>query len=318
MAEAVLRPISTRRRVGVFYLLATLLAWAGWIPYAAQQAWGLGWRIPVEVPVLAQYSPTIAALALITMDGGIAGLGRFLGTALEWRVGPRWYAVALFTAPTMGAALIGLHALLGTPPPSLLALRDWPDHVANFVQSSIQLGPNTSVGPLGALKGWAASGALQATLVILGLAIANGGISEEAGWRGYALPGLLPGRRALVAALWLGVMWGLWHTGPNFWLGVFQSRWSVLSIPIEYCLGTLPLSVLICWVFINARRSLLPGILFHGSYNATFFFLTALWTPGKPVVSLLEWVGATIVAALLAIFIGRRTLFARVPRNEQP
>jgi len=304
-----------RHRVAIFYLLTTLIAWAGWIPYAAQQVWGLPWRIPVEVPVLAQYSPTVAALGLIALDGGLGGLWRFAKTSLQWRVGLRWYLFALLAAPLMGASLVGLHALLGMAPPAMISARDWSAHVAGFVHASVQTGPGARAGLYSTLEAWAGSGAIQATAVVIGLALANGGLSEEAGWRGYALPGLLAGRRPLVAALWVGLLWGVWHTGPAFWAGMFQSNWSVVSTPVLYCLGAVPLSVMIAWVFINARRSLLPGMLFHASYNTTFFLLASLWTPGRPVVSPLEWVAATNLLALAVVVVGRRTLLARPQRD---
>ena len=290
-----------------FYLLATAIAWAGWIPYAAQQAFNLSWGIPFGVAMMAQYSPTIAALILTSMDGGVRGLARFLKLSLNPRVGLQWYAVALMTAPAMGAFLIGLHALFGTPPPPLPSLQSWQAHVVADLASP---------PAINLLERWASTGVLQATLVYVGLAIANGGISEEAGWRGYAFPRLLRGRVALRASLVLGALWGVWHTGPDFWLGIFKADWSVIVIPIGYTLGTLPLSILICWVFLNAKRSLLPAILFHASYNGTFFFLISLWTPERPVVSIPEWIAATYVAALAAIIIGRRTLLARGLTDE--
>jgi hypothetical protein len=306
MSEASSDPRPQKRLVS-FYLLTTAIAWAGWIPYAAQQAFNLSWRLPVGIPIIAQYSPTIAGLILIAMDSGVGGLARFLRLSLNWRVGLRWYGVALLTAPAMGAVLIGLHALFGTPPPALPSLQSWQAHVVADLASP---------PAIDFLQRWASMGVLQATLVYLGLAITNGGISEEAGWRGYAFPRLYRGRAAVTAALVLGVLWGVWHTGPDFWVGIFKANWSAISIPIGYCLGTTPLSVLICWVFLNANRSLLPAILFHASYNGTFFFLISLWTPERPVVSIPQWIAATYVAALLAIIIGRRTLLARGPIDE--
>jgi membrane protease YdiL (CAAX protease family) len=293
--------LQPQKRLVSFYLLTTAIAWAGWIPYAAQQAFNLSWGIPGWIAMMAQYSPTVAALILTSTDGGVGGLARFLKLSLNPRVGLPWYAVALLTAPAMGAALVGLRALLGTPPPGLPSLQSWHAHVVADLASL----------PVNFLKRWASMGALQATLVYIGLAIANGGISEEAGWRGYAFPRLYRGRTALTASLLLGALWGAWHTGPDFWVGIFKAEWSVIIIPIGYTLGTLALSVPICWVFLNAKRSLLPAILFHASYNGTFFFLISLWTPERPVVSIPEWIAATYVAALLAIVIGRHTLFRR-------
>ena len=313
MTDAESQREQRRGHLVIFYLLTTAIACMGWIPFAAYKVGILHWRVPVEIPIIAQYSPTLVAFILIAIEGGRDGLWRFLKSFVRWRIGIQWYAVALLTAPIMGVSLIALHALEGKYVPTIASLQGWQFHVAGFIEKfgDALRGTASSTDLFHSLAQWASRGVWQAALAILGLAIANGGLSEEAGWRGYALTRLLPGRRALVASLWVGLMWGLWHTGPVFWIGIFQRNWSVVAVPIEYTLGTVPLSVLICWVFINANRSLLPGILFHASYNSTFFFLTVLWTPGKPVVSILEWLAATIVAALLAILIGRRSLFAR-------
>jgi len=313
MTETESQSQQKRGHLVIFYLLTTAIACMGWIPFAAYQVGLLHWRIPVEIPIVAQYSPTLAAFILIAFEGGRDGLRTFLKSFVRWRIGVQWYVVALLTAPLMGISLIALHAFEGKYVPTIASLQGWQFHVAAFIENlgGVSGGTASSSGLFHSLARWASWGVWPAALVILGLATANGGLSEEAGWRGYALTRLLPGRRALLASLWVGLMWGLWHTGPAFWIGIFQKNWSVVAVPIEYTLGTVPLSVLICWVFINAKRSLLPGILFHASYNSTFFFLTALWTPGKPVVSVLEWLAATIGAALLAILIGRQSLLAR-------
>jgi membrane protease YdiL (CAAX protease family) len=170
-------------------------------------------------------------------------------------------------------------------------------------------GASNSIGVL--LAHWASLGLIPALLTFFGLAIANGGISEEAGWRGYMLAGLLPGRRVLTAAVLVGFFWGLWHTGPEFWAGILQSNWKVIAIPLDYTLGTIPLTIMIAWVFLNAKKSLLPGMLLHACYNGTFFFLTQIWTPQHPVVTIPEWLVASYAAALIVLVIGRRTLLAR-------
>jgi membrane protease YdiL (CAAX protease family) len=301
------------RRVGDFYVWTTVISAAAWLPYGAQMAGVLHTDIPAIVPVLGQYSPTIAALILVAREGGFAGLVAFLRRSFSLRFGFRWVAAAVAIPLLMAGGLIALHALRGAGVPPLASLAGWPARVAQFLAD-----PHDAAGGVAGrsdlvrmLANWAGQGAVQAALVLFGIAFANGGISEEAGWRGYALAKLIDGRRVLLVALTVGFFWGLWHTGPAFWAGLFQSNWHVFAIPLEYTLGTIPLTVMIAWLFVNVRRSLVPGMILHACYNATFFFLTQIWMPGHAVVSIPEWLLASYAAALAVVVAGRKTLFAR-------
>ncbi len=303
-----------RGRVGVYYCLALGIAWAGWIPYGAQQAGVLHWQIPQAIPLFAQYSPLFAAIILISIEGGFRGVGKFLASFVSLRPNIQWFAVALLLSPAIGVVLIGLNARHGTAVPTVASLQGWQAHFVDYERGF----SHSSTGLTHFLAQTASRGRWQAALVYIGLSIANGGISEEPGWRGYAFARLHPGRRAIIAALWVWIMWAFWHTGPDFWTEIFKSHWSALFIPILYLVVTLPLSILFAWVFINSKGSLLPVILFHASYNATFTFLTAIWTPGKPVVPPPEWSAAFLVAALISMGIGRRSLFARNQHGVLP
>ncbi len=301
-------PTGVKAQVALYFCLALGISWAGWIPYAAQLAGVVHWRwqIPDSIPLFAQYGPLLAAIILTTIDGGASGLGKFLASFVKPRVRWRWYAVPLFLPPVIGAILISLHALLGHPLPPLSSLAGWNIRFAEQLSASL----HSSAGISLFLAQSALKGGWQAGLVFAGLAIANGGLSEEPGWRGYALPRLCLGHRPLFAGLWVGLLWGLWHTGPDFWMALFTGHWAGLFLPISYLAGTLPLSVLFTWVFIRSECSLLPVMLFHASHNATLLFLAAVWMPAKPLVSIPEWLAAFYVSALLAIIVGRRSLLA--------
>jgi uncharacterized protein len=95
-------------------------------------------------------------------------------------------------------------------------------------------------------------------------------VGEELGWRGYALPRLLAQRSALAASLILGVMWGAWHLPTFFVAGAPQ-----YGLPFSaFVLLTMAYSVVIGWVYVHSRESVLIASLMHGAINLSQgFFL---------------------------------------------
>jgi len=122
--------------------------------------------------------PSLAAIAAAALIDGRSGVGALLRRVTVWRVGVRWYLVAL----------------LG--PACLLAVAAW---VNVLVGAEI-----TTTGPL---VNWLELGRLFGVQVVGVVA----GAWEELGWRGYALPRLLKRFAPLLASLVLGALWAVWH-----------------------------------------------------------------------------------------------------------
>ena len=152
-----------------FFVLAYALSWWGVILYTINH----------DLPPVASFGPFLAALVVLAITHGKAGVLGLLNRMVRWRVGPAWYAAALGlpVAITLGATV--LNVLLGAQAPSAAELGGW-------------------------------SGLLP-TFFILLLIPGFGGAWEEPGWRGYALPQLQTGRSALFASLILGVLIAGWH-----------------------------------------------------------------------------------------------------------
>ena len=95
-------------------------------------------------------------------------------------------------------------------------------------------------------------------------------VGEELGWRGYALPKLLETRSALTASVILGVVWGLWHL-PTF----FSSSAPQQGLPIvAFVLMTIEYSIIMSWIYLHTRGSVLIATLCHGAINLSQgFFL---------------------------------------------
>ena len=98
-----------------------------------------------------------------------------------------------------------------------------------------------------------------ASLLAVSLFSDAGPLGEELGWRGFALPRMMKRWPPLTAAVILGVIWGLWHL-PAFYVSTLSQ--SQLSLPV-FVLGAVSLSVVICWLFLKSKGSVLIAILAH-------------------------------------------------------
>jgi CAAX protease family protein len=113
------------------------------------------------------------------------------------------------------------------------------------------------------------SQAFTPKLFLVGALFGIPGIIEEIGWTGYAFPKMRMSHSALIAAVLLGVLWGLWHApvvdylgaaAPHgaYWLRFFLSFISIVT----------GMRVLISWVYTNTE-SLLLAQLMHVSMTAS-------------------------------------------------
>jgi uncharacterized protein len=97
-----------------------------------------------------------------------------------------------------------------------------------------------------------------------------GPVSEELGWRGFALEAMQKKISPLAASLLIGVAWFAWHLPLINVVGSYlynvQPTWEFIG---GY-LGTVLLySILFTWVYNQNRRSILAVILMHFSINLT-------------------------------------------------
>ncbi len=61
----------------------------------------------------ALFGPALAAIIVVAVADGRAGLRDLLGRVARWRVGARWYAAALALPAVLALAALGLHVVLG-------------------------------------------------------------------------------------------------------------------------------------------------------------------------------------------------------------
>lgn len=314
-----MRPTTRPHPVTRFYLLALGFSWAGWLPFAAGEVGLLPFRIPWEIPLLAQFGPTVAGFALAAGEAGWRGVRALAIQALRWRVAPRWYAVALLTTPAIAAVWLGIHAAMGDAIPGWEALREWPARYGETFGGggvyALDSAPHASFGPIAALRGLVRASPWFAIVNFIAFSILTGPVSEEFGWRGWLLPRLQHGRSALRASLIIGVLWGAWHTGPDFWRILLQGDARAFLFPLAMTLGTVPLSVVFCWLYNSTGSSLVAPMLFHASFNATLSVLGLVWTSRSTLLVGGELVlGLWVLMAFIVVRYGADRLSVRSPK----
>ena len=197
-----------RHSLITFFVLTYALSW---------------WAVPFGGFIAAR--PLLAALIVIPIAQGLAGLRELGSRMIRWRVRWYWYALAIGLPLEAHLLTVVLNVGLGAPAPSL----------AQF-------------GPLSGL------------IVVFAVRLINpldGPMGEEPGWRGFALPGLQADRSPLLATLSLGVLVALRHL-PLWLLPQFGAS------PGDI-LGTLGVTFWYTWLFNHTGGSVLMTIMAHAT-----------------------------------------------------
>jgi membrane protease YdiL (CAAX protease family) len=168
-----------RHPLAAFFTLACSLTWfGGWASDTIYNGTLLSIALALPFALLIP-GPVIAALLVTAITGGKPGLRALLRGLTQWRVGLRWYLIALLLPSALSLLAVYLNVLLGAPAPTAAQFVPW-----------------------------------SSMLFMFGLRLVNpfdGPVMEELGWRGYALPRLQARYSPLTANIILGVVVAIWH-----------------------------------------------------------------------------------------------------------
>ena len=280
-----------RHSVATYFALTFAISWGGVLilgaPYgmpATSEHFNKMWPI-VFLPYF--FGPAMTSILLTGLVYGRVGLRELLSRLLRWRVGARWYVVALLTAP-----------LLVTPTLLLLSLTS-PVFLPGILTTTDKV-------------------SLLLSGVVVGLLF--GGLLEELGWTGFAVPELRRRYSILVAGVTVGFLWAVWHFLPTFWgSGDSSGAFSLLLFlpPCLYYVGVLPaFRVLMVWVY-DHTESLPVVMLMHASLTASTLFILAPAARGIPLM--IYYVVLTAVAwiAVAAVAVANRGQLTRPPLSKQ-
>ena len=241
----------------------------------------LPFKVPFAVALTVGWGFIFVSLLMTWLTLGKEAMKTLFKRFFLWRVGWKWYLIAILLMPTLRFAAIPLTArLTGVPA----------DYSHPMIRDFIPLD-----WPLFALLiAW-----------ILFEVFTNG---EEMGWRGYVLPRLQSKYNALLSSLILGVIWSVWHLPKFFGTGSSEGHsffW--------FTVFTISVAVLYTWLYNNTYGSLLLVVIFHASGNTVGQFLPAKFAVAGGILSNLEIVLFFIAAIVVTILAGPE----RLSRTEE-
>jgi membrane protease YdiL (CAAX protease family) len=290
-----------RHPLVAFFVIAFAGAWIVFLPLVlSQNGQGLlPYTLPALGPIPAAYwftalasiaGPTLASFTVTAITTGTVGMRQLLRRYVLWRVGLRWYLLVLLGIPLIQLACASI--FLGIAPLTAF-IREWPLYFTTFL-------PN---------------------VLIITFAVQ---IWEEGGWSGYAVPNLQKRFGASRAALILGSLWGLFHL-PVFLVPgqIFDQRVGLITIIVQLVITMIAgvlLRIIMNWVFNNTKGSILIGVLFHSSDDASnggSAYITHLLPASQLGVYGLATILVPLVAAVLLLIFTKGRLSYKPDHVEQ-
>jgi hypothetical protein len=204
----------------------------------------------------------------------------------RWKVGARWYAVALLTAPLVFATILLSLSLIS------------PDFLPRILTTTD-----------------------MASLLLFGIGwgLVGGGLLEELGWTGFAVPTLLKMRYGVLATgVIVGVLWAVLHFPVFFWMGRASGALPLATfVPLDLfsvVVGMAAFRVLMVWVYERSGGSMLvAGVLMHTSYTAFSFILGPLTISGVAFLTYMFAVAAMLWVVVAAVSVAQGGHLSRQP-----
>ena len=220
----------------------------------------------IALYIVGGFVPSLLGIFLTWKKEGLSGLRKLGQRIIQFNFGWRWYMFTFLIVIAGTAGQLMINKLLG--------------NTFNVTLFLTQLG---SFLPL----------------------LIFGPLSEEIGWRGYALPRLQKRWNALTSSLIVGVIWGLWHLPLFMMVGTSQHE---LGVPfIGFLVGFMANSILYTWLYNNTKQSIWSAILLHWLYTyAVVVGFTGVTR--SPLYNWLEFLPYVTMAAIVVLIWKPQTL----------
>lgn len=215
--------------------------------------------------------PTLAGLLMTALSGGKAGWRELRERLSRWRTGFKWYAVALLAAPLIVAPVLFIFSR----------------HSPDFLPGIVTTGDKFTALMTGLVTG-----------------LVFGGLMEELGWTGFAVPALLKRFSPFKTALIVGILHGVWHFPVKVLISGPLGLAPYLAVDLlTAVLNLTAWRILMVWIYRRTGGSLPVTMLLHASLTgSTLFILAPAATGGSLVVyNLAAAAAAWMVVAATAL-----------------
>jgi len=226
-----------RNKIYVFLILTLLWSWTNWFIGLNCLSDGINQESIGKFLVfffVGVYGPTISGIITTLLFDGLKGVFELIKKLFIWKA-PLKYYVYIILLPL-------LFVIIG---------------IALYSQF------------IGKIGGFDIMAFLSIPTILLA-GLYAGPLGEELGWRGFLLPKLQKSYSNLNSAIIIGFIWFIWHI-PLWWapFGTLVSGEPISLISVfTYFIMLICLSIIITWLVINSKGSVLIALLFHLSINA--------------------------------------------------
>lgn len=249
----------------LYFLLAFAISWGAILisvgfdgfPVTEEQ-------LPVLI-VAMLLGPSGAALLAAWVSSGREGVRDLFSRLLRWRTGPRWYVVAILTAPLSTLVVLAILSLFSPDFPSAISVTE---------------------DKVGLIMMWLVSGLMV-------------GFFEELGWTGFAVPRMRRNYGVFTTGLIVGLLWGAWHLLVNLESDTFAG-----ALPLALLLARLftwlpAYRILMVWVYVQTESQFVVTVM-HISLVATTGILDPVLAGQKLLIFLLAkaavfWIFVAVV-----------------------
>ncbi len=275
-----------RHRLAAFVAIAYSFTWViqGGLAYSGMEA---SWTHSILIG-FGGFGPPVGAAVVVWASGG--SLRTWVSQMFKWRIGAKWWAVAILLPFAVLAFGVVLFVFAGGPV-------DFSSMESPFIY-----------------------------LFAIAWGTVWGGGQEDLGWRGFMLPVLQERYSALAASLLVGVTWAGWHL-PLFLNATTTHGGWPLSQQLLWMVSILAGSVLWTWMYNSTGGSVLAVAVFHAGINAMGIYhpadpdaLVPNGVPDPWLNLLAELTGAVplvLIALLLVVVYGPQRLANHEPPGRE-